>query len=131
MGHLYRDFAYHLIQTSPFKLRDLSLYSTATQNSGVGGWRWAITPDARILRWDTNMLVSERTQKMKFASLLTQKKNCVSPDAKPQRQPVEYRLRWVPGVGSLHWACTFHIFCVDFICVGHLTQTRFSVEYGF
>ena len=22
--------------------------------------------------------------------------------------PVEYRLRWVPGVGSLRWACTFH-----------------------
>ena len=22
------------------------------------------------------------------------------------------------GVGSLRWACTFHFFCVDFICVG-------------
>ena len=22
--------------------------------------------------------------------------------------PVEYWLRWVPGVGSLRWACTFH-----------------------
>ena len=43
---------------------------------------------------------------------------------------MEYRLRWVPGVGSLRWACTFHIFCVDFICVGRPTQTRFSVEYG-
>ena len=21
---------------------------------------------------------------------------------------MEYRLRWVPGVGSLRWACTFH-----------------------
>ena len=54
----------------------------------------------------------------------------VSPNAKPRRQSVEYRLRWVPGVGSLHWACTFHIFCVDFICVGLPTQTQFSVEYG-
>ena len=27
-------------------------------------------------------------------------------------------------------ACTFHVFCVDFICVGHPTQTRFLVEYG-
>ena len=25
-----------------------------------------------------------------------------------RRQSVEYRLRWVPGVGSLRWACTFH-----------------------
>ena len=23
--------------------------------------------------------------------------------------PVEYRLCWVPGVGSLRWACTFHV----------------------
>ena len=36
----------------------------------------------------------------------------------------------MPGVGSLRWACTFHIFCADFICVGHPTQTRFLVEYG-
>ena len=43
---------------------------------------------------------------------------CVSPNTKPLRQSVEYRLRWVPGIGSLRWACTFHIFCVDFICVG-------------
>ena len=35
-----------------------------------------------------------------------------------------------PGVGSLRWACTFHIFCADFICVGHPSQTRFFVEYG-
>ena len=34
------------------------------------------------------------------------------------------------ALGLLRWACTFHIFCVDFICVGHPTQTRFSVEYG-
>ena len=27
-------------------------------------------------------------------------------------------------------ACTFHVFCVDFIWVGHPTQTRFLVEYG-
>ena len=58
-------------------------------------------------------------------------KICVLPDVKPKRKPVEYRLRWVPGVGSLRWACTFHIFCVDFICVGWPTQTQFSVEYGF
>ena len=44
--------------------------------------------------------------------------------------PVEYKLRWVPGVGSLRWACTFNIFCLGFICVGLPTQTQFSVEYG-
>ena len=56
---------------------------------------------------------------LKFAFPPTQNiKFAFPPDTKPQRQPVEYRLRWVPGVGSLRWACTFHIFCVDFICVG-------------
>ena len=34
---------------TPQKADVYSLYSTATQNSGVGGCRWAITPDARIL----------------------------------------------------------------------------------
>ena len=29
------------------------------------------------------------------------RKSCVLPDAKPKRKPVEYRLHWVPGVGSL------------------------------
>ena len=77
------------------------------------------------------MLVSEKQTKNKIClSPDAKKKNCVSPDAKPQRQPVEYRLRWVPGIRSLRWACTFHIFWVDFICVGHPRQTRFSVEYG-
>ena len=27
-------------------------------------------------------------------------------------------------------ACTFHVFCVDFICVGHTTQTRFWWNMG-
>ena len=34
-------------------------------------------------------------------------KICVFPDANPRRQPVEYRLRWVPtqnaGVGHVHF----------------------------
>ena len=57
-------------------------------------------------------------------------KSCVLPDAKLKRKPVEYRFRWVPGVGSLRWACTFHNICVYFICVGKPMQTQFSVEYG-
>ena len=84
-------------------------------------------PDAMIptcwylLRWVTHI----------FCVLPnTKPKSYVLTDAKPKRKPVEYRLRWVPGVGSLRWACTFHIFCVDFICIGWPTQTHFSVEYG-
>ena len=44
--------------------------------------------------------------------------------------PVEYRWRWVPNAKFSRWACTFHVVYVNFICVGHPTQTRFSVEYG-
>ena len=33
------------------------------------------------------------------------------------------------NAGFLRRASTFRVFCVDFICVGHPTQTRFLVEY--
>ena len=59
---------------------------------------------------DTNMLVS-----FKFA--LGDANFFASPNAKPQRESVEYRLRWVPNAKFLRWACTFHIVCVNFICV--------------
>ena len=37
----------------------------------------------------------------------------------------------IGGVGSLALGLGVgHIFCADFICVGHPTQTRFLVEYG-
>ena len=57
-------------------------------------------------------------------------KICVTPDANPRRQPVEYRWRWAFWRWGWRWACTFHVVYVNFICVGHPTQTRFSVEYG-
>ena len=55
---------------------------------------------------------------------------CVTPDAKPRPQSVEYRWRWVPNAQFLRWPCTFHVFCVDFIRIGHPTQTPFPVKYG-
>ena len=48
----------------------------------------------------------------------------------PQRELVEYRLRWVPNAKSSRWPSTFHVVCVRFICVSWPTQTQFSVEYG-
>ena len=95
-------------------------------------------PNARILRWGYQHVgILEPTQTLEFALGIptcwyfgananplicvladAKPKICVLADAKPKHKPVEYRLHWVPGVGSLRWACTFHIFCVDFICVG-------------
>ena len=106
----------------------LSLYSTATQNT----WRWGFAlgnaPDARIMRQLTQKIPTcwylktrkHPTPNLKFAS----------PNAKPKRKSVEYRLRCVPNAKFLRWACTFHVVCVNFICVWEQTQTRFSVEYG-
>ena len=99
----------------------LGLYSTATQKHSRWGAKYStfLLPNAR----NTNMLVSwsQREPFLPFTRrvLPDAKPNiCILPDTKPKCKPVEYRLNWVPGAGSLRWACTFHIFCVDFICVG-------------
>ena len=55
---------------------------------------------------------------------------CVCPNANPRRQSMEYRWRWLFWRWGFGWPCTFHVVYVNFICVGHPTQTRFSVEYG-
>ena len=45
-------------------------------------------------------------------------------------QSVEYRWHWAFWRWGWHWPCTFHIFCVDFICVWWSTQSQYPVEYG-
>ena len=47
----------------------------------------------------------------------------------PQCDSVEYRWNWVFWRWGWRWACTYHVVCVNFICVGHQCNT-FSVEYG-
>ena len=39
-------------------------------------------------------------------------KICVTPNAKPKRKSVEYRLRWVPNANFSSWPCTFYVFFV-------------------
>ena len=67
---------------------------------------------------------------LKFAIPPTRNIKFASPNAKPQRKSLKYRLHWVPNANFLRWSCTFHVFCVDFICVWWPTQTQFPVEYG-
>ena len=112
-------------EKNPKRHGALSLYSTATQNTWRRGLALGNAPDARILRW--------RYQHVGI--FLPNAKICVFPDANPQRQSVEYRLRWDPTQPIFHllascWPCTFHVFCVDFICVWYPTRTPFPVEYG-
>ena len=53
-------------------------------------------------------------------------KICVT-HRKPQRESVEYSLRWVPNAKFSSWPSTFHVFCVDFICVWWPTQTQYPL----
>ena len=94
----------------------LSLYSTATQNPSHWGFGLGNTSNARILRW-----VYQNVGISKACGANANPKICFSPNANRQREEVEYRSRW---------ACIFHFFCVDFICVGYPIQTRFLMEYG-
>ena len=89
----------------------LSLYSTATQNTWRRGWRWAVAPTPEFCVGDTNMLNA---------------KICVTPDAKPQRQPVEYSLSLVLGVGSR----VGHVHFIFFVSISFAFGSVFPVEYG-
>ena len=108
----------------------LSLYSTATQNTWRRGLALGNAPNARILCWGYQHVgILEPTQTLKFASPPTQ--ICVCPMAKPQREPMEYRLRWVLNANFLHWAmyisffwCRFHSRWLPFFCVGNANSTR-------
>ena len=53
-------------------------------------------------------------------------KICVIPYAKPQRQPVEYSLRWVLGVGSR----VGHVHFIFFVSISFALGSVFPVEYG-
>ena len=77
-----------------------------------------VLPNAK----NTNMLVSLALGDANFSCHQTQN---------PQRESVEYRLRWVPNAKSSSWPCIFHVVCVNFICVRWPTQKQFSVEYGY
>ena len=83
----------------------LSLYSTRTQNI----WRWV------LLRHLTQKIVLLRhlTQGYQHVGILQPTQTlasgvktlasgviCVTPDANPRRQSVEYRWRWASGVGA-------------------------------
>ena len=93
-------------------------YSTAMQKH----LRWvlalAYTPKARFSVGNTNMLVSKNTKI--WVTPHVNLKICVSPNAKPQRESVEYRRKFL----ALAMYISF------FLCHFHSVGCRFSVEYG-
>ena len=110
----------------------LSLYSTRTQNTWRRGLALGNAPDARILRYPTQNIPA-CWYILRWVTHIFR----VLPDAfyptRFIRRVLSDASQWnVGGVGrwGWRWACTFHIFCVDFICVWCPTRTQFPVEYG-
>ena len=73
-----------MLLTSGVKFKaDISL---RRKNICVGSWRWLRPPTPEFRVGDTNMLVSENAKPP-----TPNPKICVTPDANPRRQSVEYR----------------------------------------
>ena len=104
------------------------------QHLHVGVWRWVTPLTRRFSVTYTSMMVYKNAKicvtpdaKHKICVTANSKhKICVTANSKPRREPVVYRLCWVPKqnfrVGHVH----FIFLAVHFICVG----SHFSVEYG-
>ena len=100
---------------TPFK----GLYSTATQKHLRGYSHW-LSPPTRNFALGIQTCWYLKT--LKFALHPTRNmKICVAPNAKPQHEPMEYRLRCVPNAKLSYWPCTFHVVCAHFIRVGYPT----------
>ena len=96
---------------------ELSLYSTRTQNTWRRGVALGSAPDARILRYPTQNIPTcwylWRWVTQIFCVLPDAKpKICVTPNANPRRQPVEYRWHWV----FWSWPCIFHVEFMKISC---------------
>ena len=95
----------------------LSLYSTRTQNTWRRGLALGKAPDARILRYPTQNIPTCWYILRWITHFFRVLPDAFYPTRFTRRQSVEYRWRWAFWRWGWRWACTFHIFCVDFICV--------------
>ena len=87
----------------------------------LGSYRWLRPPTLHF---------TQNIPTCWYILALPNAKICVSPDANPRHQSVEYRWHWAFWRWGWRWACTFLFFCVDFISVWCPTRTPFPVEYG-
>ena len=110
--------------------KNLSLYSTRTQNTWRRGLALGNAPDARILRYPTQNIPTCWYILRWVTHIFRVLPDAFYPTRFTRRQSVEYRWRWAFWRWGWRWACIFHIFCVDFICVWCPTRTPFPVEYG-
>ena len=127
---LDRDMVSDKVETVPDwqTMNHLAYIALRRKTFCVGSSCWLKPPMPKFCVAYTNMLVSKNIKIC--ASPNTKHEICVTPKAKPQCKPMEYRLRWLLNAKFSLWPCTFHDVCAHFICVGHPTRTQFAVEYG-
>ena len=95
------------------------IFHCDTKLLAFGTMQMGEPPNAKICVGNTNMLISKNAKICTTPN--AEHKICFTPNTKPQHEPMEYRLRWVPNAKFSRWPCTFHIVCAHFICVGYPT----------
>ena len=88
------------------KHSDKPILHCDTKTTGIGASRLVTPPMRQFFITYTNMLVFKND------------KTCVTPNAKPQRESVEYRLRWVSNAKCLHWPFRFYVVYPVFFTLG-------------
>ena len=106
----------------------INLYTTATRKH-VGSSRWLRPPTRNFA---LEIPTFRYLKKLKFALPPTQMLKiliCVTPNTKPQRESVEYKLRWVPDANILRWACRFYVVYFLFPCVGYPVCSGYGLQF--
>ena len=97
-----------------FTITDTTYIPIQRKTTGVGAWRRGLA--SGVTPKYTNMLVY-------FGVTPDVKpKICVTPDANPRRQSVEYRWRWV----FWRWPYIFHVYFMYISCIFHVVCASFS-----
>ena len=111
----------------------LSLYSTATQNTWRRGLALGNAPNARILRWGYQHVgILQPTQTLASGvKTLASGVICVTPNANPRRQSVEYRWHWASGVGAGVGHVHFMFFVLISLTFSSQRKPSFRWNMGF
>ena len=114
------NMGFSVILTLQPQSNPLSLYSTATQKSCVGPWRWLSPPTPLFCVGDTNMLVSEKAQKINLS--FSRRKN----------KKIAFLPTQNPNASQWNIGCVGHVHFIFFVLISFAsgTQPVFLVEYG-
>ena len=86
----------------------------------VGSSCWLRPPTPQFCIGDTNMVVSKSVN----ANI------CITPNANPQCNQVEYRWRWVPNAKFSHWPFRFHVVFASFSALATRKLANANADSG-